>query len=535
MNIIDKYNPYKKFRPGQRQAISDMLKSWEAGNKVVTLNSPTGSGKTAMLFILGKILEHEYKLKKIIYTSPQVVLIEEGDLLGLPKLTGRRNYECIGMHGCTAEDCPFTGREDGFRVCDQCPYRLAKQQFKESDFCATTFSRYITDPNIFTETKCLFVDESSELEGMLLDKATIELDLNINDITKKKSIGDQIDDIQRFLKNFDVIKHLQKRYDILHTELLKLEKTNNTYRSEITKLDRIPGLHEIKEMKSLQMEYNKCRRKENSCNYALRCIKSNVPYVLVTEAEEIWNMMSRRKEIAPVPYFKLLDCHIPFADLITNLDCVVLASGTPTTKLLTSKYAEIIVKHPIPINQRLIHYSPVGSMNYANREQTAEKMAIRIKQLHDTYSRHTICHCNSFLVARLIMDHLARLHQNIVLQEPGYREKAFLDWQSKDDVIFLSVRYEEGISLDGPEYPMNIICKIPFPNLSDVWVQSRNKLDDSYWYRLETISRLQQACGRTTRGPDDFSETWILDQSFYYLYNSYRSYFQKWFREALIM
>lgn len=534
MDIITSYNPYKHFRQGQKQAIADMLKSWESGNKVIELNSPTGSGKTLMLFILGKILEHEYNLHKIIYSSPQVVLVEEGDLLGLPKLTGRRNYPCNALAGCTAEDCPFTSKEDGFLACNNCSYRIAKAAFRDANFAATTFPRYLIDPQIFTETKGLFIDESSELEGMLLDKATIELDLNIKDITKKKRIGEQVIDIQKFLDSFDAKSHLQKRYDELHTSVLKLEKNYNSYRSEITKLTRRPGSHEIKQMKSLQMEYNKYKRQETSCNYALRCIKADVPYVLVTDAEEVWNPTIRRKEIVPIPFFKLLDCHVPFGDLVANLDCVVLASGTPTTKLVTSKYAEVIVQHPIDVSRRLIHYDPVGSMNYTSREYTAEKMAIRIKQLHDTYSQNTIVHCNSFLVARLIMEHLGRLHSNIVIQEKDYREQALLDWQSKDDAIFLSVHYEEGISLNGPKYPINIICKIPFPNLSDVWVQSRNKLDGWTWYAIETISRLQQACGRTTRGPEDYSETWILDQSFENLYKRNNNLFQSWFRDALI-
>jgi len=287
-------------------------------------------------------------------------------------------------------------------------------------------------------------------------------------------------------------------------------------------------------MKSLQMEYNKFHRQETSCNYALRCIKANVPYVLVTDTEEVWNPSLRRKEIKPVPYFKLLDSHMVFGDLIAGLDCVVLASGTPTTKLVTSKYSEIMISHPIDVKRRLIHYDPVGSMNYTSREQTAERMAHRIKQLHDTFSQNTICHCGSYIVARLIMEHLGRLHRNVILQEQGYREQALLDWQKKDDAIFLSVRYEEGISLDGPKYPMNVICKVPFPNLSDIWVQSRNKLDNGTWYAIETISRLQQSCGRTTRGPDDSSETWILDQSFESLYRRNNNLFQQWFKDALI-
>jgi Rad3-related DNA helicase len=110
-----------------------------------------------------------------------------------------------------------------------------------------------------------------------------------------------------------------------------------------------------------------------------------------------------------------------------------------------------------------------------------------------------------------------------------------LSWQKKDDSIFLSVRYEEGISLDGPEYPMNIIAKVPFPHLGDAWIKARNKLDNQQWYNTTTAMLLQQSCGRTTRGPDDFSETWILDQSFSSLYFRNKKLFLPWFIFALMM
>jgi Rad3-related DNA helicase len=527
------YNPYGKFRQGQEQAISEMLQSWEDGNKVIELNAPTAAGKTVDLYVLGRILEKEYGLEKIVFTSPQVALITEGNLFDLPKLVGKRNYPCLAIAGCTAEECPFTSKEEGFAVCEDCSYRVAKNKFRSSKFGATTFARYVADPSINSETSVLLIDESSELEGALLDKATIDLDLKIGEISKKRKVSDQVADLQKFLEKFDVKSHLQKRYDELQIIVSKLGKQCTEYRNEIFK-GRKPSSSEIKKLKAIQVEYNHYHRQEVACGHALRYIRMEVPYTIVTEVEEVWNPMLRKKEPKPVVYFKLLQAYVPFADMISSLECVVLASGTPTTDLVTSKYQSVVIPHPIDVSRRLIYYDPVGSMAYASREQTSEKIALRIKQLHDTYSRNTIVHCGSYVVARLIMDHLGRLHSNTVIQEKDYREKALSDWQSKDDAIFLSVRYEEGISLDGPKYPMNIICKIPFPNLSDVWVQSRNKLDGWTWYAIETISRLQQACGRTTRGPEDYSETWILDLSFENLYKRNNNLFQPWFRDALI-
>lgn len=510
-----------------------MLKLWSDGNKILELNAPTASGKTLDLYIFGRILEKEYNTKKVIFSSPQVTLIEQGNLFNLPKLVGKRNYKCLGLPECTAEECPFTAKEEGFGSCDRCSYRRAKAAFKMQDFGAVTLSRYLVDPSIYSKTKCLLIDESSELENILLDKATISLELDLNKIIKKKSLKDKIADVQHYLDSFDVKPYLKERSSKLHTEVSKLSTQCIDYRKEIFREGRHPNSSEIKRLKTIQRTYNEYHRNEISCEEALRYIDLEVPYCLVANTEEVWNPTLRRKIVDIVPYFKLLDSHIVFGELISNLECVVLASGTPTTSLVTSKHKSVVVKHPIDVERRLIHYDPVGSMNYACREQTAEKMAIRIKQLHDTYSQKTIVHCGSYAVAQLINEHLCRLHPNIVLQEPGWREQALLDWQKRDDSIFLSVRYEEGISLDGPHYPMNIIAKIPFPNMTDAWITKRNKLDNWNWYNIVTAVLVQQACGRTTRGPDDYSETHILDGSFGSFYNRNKHLFMTWFSDAL--
>ena len=526
------YNPYREFRTGQEVAIKQLLDSWTSGNKVLELNAPTASGKTVILYVLGRILEKEYGLDKVVFTSPQVALIESGNLFDLPKLVGKRNYRCLGLEGCTAEECPFTSKEEGFAKCEGCYYREARKYFQASKFGATTFSRYLTDPSIHSKTEALVIDESSELEGLLLDKSNIELDLKIKDITKKVKVSDQANDVRQFLKTFDVSSHLTEQKKSLQKLVTQLSKQCQDYRKAI--FVSKPTSREIKKLKAIQADYNRYHRQEVACTSALRYIDLKVPYVLATDIQEVWNPLTRRKEYKPVPTFKLLDAHLPFSELISDLQCVVLASGTPVTDMITSKFSSIRIGHPISKDRRLIHYDPVGLMSYSERERTAVKMAARIKQLHDTYSAHTIVHCGSYYVAEIISEHLYRLHNNVILQRSGEREYSLNQWIRTPDSIFLSVRFEEGISLDGPEFPMNIIAKVPYPNLTDEWVTARNNLDSWTWYNKTSAMLVQQACGRTTRGPDDFSETWILDSSFSNLYNRSRRYFLPWFQEALV-
>jgi hypothetical protein len=79
-------------------------------------------------------------------------------------------------------------------------------------------------------------------------------------------------------------------------------------------------------------------------------------------------------------------------DLCEDLDLVVLASGTPTTFLLTQDYETVSIQHPIPLDRRLIYEYPVVFMNYDKRSETVLKMAPVIGKLHNKYHRHTIVH-----------------------------------------------------------------------------------------------------------------------------------------------
>lgn len=529
---LQKYNAYSSFRQGQEKAITQMLSAYESGNKIINLKAPTAAGKTLDLWVFGKVLEKEHFISNILFTSPQVSLIQEGNLFDLPKIVGKRNYKCASIPGYTAEDCPFGSKETGFANCDKCSYRIAKSVFKNANFKATTFARFRVDPSLYLETKILIVDESTNLPNALLDSATIKLNVPVK---KTNNIDDRKSLLREKLSSIDVTEYL-KDYSLTLQKKLKDVTTNcKDLRKEVIDISRKLTPRETKLLTKIRQEYNHYRSNLDACNQALRYINMEVPYVLTIDTEEVFNANTRRKEWTVNPYFKLLDCKMPFADLVAKLDCIVLASGTPTIELLTNKAYNIDVAHPIPKSRRTIYYEPVGPMTKDGRFRYAKPMATKISQLHDLFSEKTIVHCGNYQIARLLCEHLTELRKKVFLQEPGYRTETLTKWMKSDDSIFLSVSFEQGLNLEGPEYPINIVAKVPFPNLGDDWIQARNKYDSWYFYNLHSIIQVQQACGRTTRTPQDTSMTYILDESFGSLLSRNRNLFQDWFLDALVI
>ena len=93
--------------------------------------------------------------------------------------------------------------------------------------------------------------------------------------------------------------------------------------------------------------------------------------------------------------------------------------------------------------------------------------------------------------------------------------------------------------IDKNKYPLNVIAKVPFlPYKIDPWTEKRKSSDnllsaEKKWENVSVAINIQQACGRCTRGPSDFSETWILDASFEFFYKRNYNLFESWFKDAL--
>lgn len=498
MYNIQKYNPFPSFQPGQAEAIEQILTHFENGQKVVELNAPTAAGKSLDLFVLGKILSHIMGVR-VIYTTPLVALVNqlenEPAFSSMPVLKGKRNYFCAPMteavgYDITAEDCPYEGWESAIEACPSCAhceYRIAYKKFIESGFGATTLARYQMPGAVRDETVILLVDESAGLEKVLIDRATLKIPDNIN------------------LNNLS--ENLTRYYHELEVAIEKLST-------------QVSAEHDIAKKLALNQEKNKLGRESRKCVKVLAHLEKGHPYIIDKERK-----------------FRLLDGKSEFSDMIEGLQHVVLASGTPTTQILTDDYKSVVIQHPIPVERRVCYYTPVGSMNYKERTTTAPIVAEKIAALHGKFNKKTMVHCGAYVVAQMLYNNMPATVKNIcVLQDQTDREGSknkFLT--AKGQAIFLSVNFEEGLDLKGPEYPLNIIAKLAFENIADEFIKARNERDNYKRYNLNTAVATMQAAGRCTRSVKDYSETYILDASWQGFFNRNRRLLQPWFIASLKM
>ena len=518
---IDSFNPYPSFRPGQKEAIAQILDLHKKGYKIIELSAPTASGKSLDLYILGKMLTENQDGVYAVYSTPLVALVnqlKQADVFHeMPTLKGKKNYLCPFLsrddqEPYFADDCPFDTWETAIRAsmeydhkdiretaCATCVYQREKEAFMEARFGATTFARYMIDHNIRSRASILLIDESSGLEKTLVDRVTMKLhpSIDLNDIRES------------------LVVYLHRR----------IEQKNSLERDIGDKWDSRPsnpGKEELKawlkDFKELTKQKKECESEIRKASKAIAHIDYGTPYII--DKDRCFRILEGTKE---------------FEDLCEDLDLVVLASGTPTTFLLTQDYETVSIQHPIPLDRRLIYEYPVGLMNYEKRSETVLKMAPVIENLHNKYHRHTIVHCGAYGIAKMIYDHLSpSVQKETILQDRNDREGSKLRWMNKPNSLFLSVEFVEGLDLKGPEYPMNIIAKVPFEPIKDEFVVARNDHDNKKRYNVYAAVEVMQAAGRTTRTKDDYSETYILDSSWQSFHRRYKKLFHPWFDAACL-
>lgn len=512
MDKIDRLNPYLSFRAGQKEAIQDILQAAENGAKVVQLDAGVGSGKSLILTIAAKILAGEWAglrsatdgdrpTAKAIYTTPQVKLVEQlrkDEHLRIPTLVGKSNYPCC-LPDFTADMCPLSKAQRA-NLCPQCEYEVDKKRFNRAILGAITLDKLLYDKSL-QSPDVLVVDESSGLEAKLINHSEILLPANIRQENLVEGLSEWL-------------SHVMSRVKALQEK-----------QAEISVDMQPPNPKALDEARKIARELQAEERKVSKIEYILDTVQSeDQGYVIDKENK-----------------FRTIDGKKQFNKLTWYPRITILASGTPCPQMIASEYTTVSMPNPIPAEKRLVYFEPVGKMSAACREETIDKMAPRIAELHKEHGRNTLIHCHSYKVAadlgNAIMDYDCRVMIQDRMQD---KEETIRSWMKGDNTILASVGCEEGLDCKGPKFPLNIVCVVPFPFRGDEWVLKREEHDKEnpahrQYGIMSTAIALQQAVGRTTRGPDDFSKSYILDANFGWFVRRYRSAFKTDFLRSVMV
>lgn len=203
-----------------------------------------------------------------------------------------------------------------------------------------------------------------------------------------------------------------------------------------------------------------------------------------------------------------------------------------TLGIKDSEVAFISIDSPFPIENRPIHYLPIGKMSAGEIDQTLPKMVEIVRDILDQHKNEKgILHAHSFKVVNYLRDHLR--DPRLLIQNDANRDEIIRKHvESFEPTVLVSPSMTEGVDLRDDLSRFQVFLKMPFPYLGDSVVKKRMKLNVG-WYPFVTARTVIQGVGRSIRNAEDQAVTYILDESFAYFYRTNRHLFPISFQKSL--
>lgn len=508
--------PFDQPRKFQRTIIENIIQAFEISDFVL-LQAPTGIGKSVIASAISNYFNTSY-----ILTSQKTLQEQYFRDLQIPYVQGRNNYICRKNSKLTCDMgiCKLMTKNDALNyTCKDCPYVIARDYTYKSNVSNLNYSYFVSmissNNTLQTPRDLIVLDECHNVENELINTCTLKLskkDLSYHEILM--SFPKQQDTPKQKLKWLNTVCA-----DTLFNHLYKLQSTLDAYESNQKNKFYFKTIKDVSFITEL-LKRLEVVGKQHENNIIIQQIND----------DEI--------------QFKLLYGDQLFQQYILKLGTKFLAmSATVFDKDLFCKNLGLNTDDVVFINcpsvfpkeNRPIYVQPVGKMTYKEKEQTYPKLLKKVKDILNThYNEKGIIHTVNYEIAEYLYTNLN--DPRLIL--PRGKERAekldlFLNSDVNEPYVLISPSLTEGIDLKEDLSRFCIICKVPYLNIKDTWVEKR--MNDNYdWYINNVVETILQMTGRSIRSETDYAKSYILDQSFEQFMYFNENRFPKWWIKSII-
>ncbi|SEW25158.1 helicase C-terminal domain-containing protein [Natrinema salifodinae] len=529
--------PAPSYRGNQEQALRDIRDAFAAGNDVVLVRAPTGSGKSLLARAVAGCARRADEgdpsdATGAYYTTPQVSQLDDvaaDDLLAdLNVIRGKSNYTCIlpEERDTPVNQAPCV-RERGYdcSVKHRCPYFSDRAIASNREIAAMTLAYFMqtAGSEVFRTRDVVVVDEAHGLAEWAEMYATIQLGPRTVPFWDDLRVP-EIDDVERAVRYAESLEGTcERRKD----ELLAQDSLSP---AEVRERDRLQEL--IGELDWFVSDY---RDPQSPTTWLVDQSESRGR----TGADDNGDGDEPRggpltiKPMNPEKYLQhtVWDRGNKFALLSATI--LNKAAFCRQVGLDPDDVALVDVGHTFPVENRPLYDVTQGKMTYEQRDETTPKIArtiVRLMQRHP--DEKGLIHAHSYDIQERLADRLRDfgVGDRIRTHDRDGRDAALEAWKASDDPdVFLSVKMEEALDLKGDLCRWQVLCKAPFLNTGDSRVAHRLEEGQWAWYYRTALRTVIQACGRVVRAPDDYGATYLADSSLVDLFDRARTDMPAWF------
>lgn len=520
--IYDEF-PAPSFRGNQKQALEDIRAAFEAGNDVVLVRAPTGSGKSLLARAIAGCARRVDDADAddpidAYYTTPQVSQlddVESDDLLSdFSLIRGKNNYNCIlpGEQDTPVTQAPCARESDyGCSMKHRCPYFTDRVTAANQRIAATTLAYFMQTArgDTFGERDVVVIDEAHGLSDWAEMYATITLSPAEVPVWGELSIPQirSVDDALEFSRR--VLLKVERRLKELRGKV----ELNPEEAAERDKLDALR-----RDLRYFESDYEST--------------DSATTWIVDQDSDEISIRPMNPERYLKHTVWERGNKLALLSATILNKDAFCRGVG-----LNPDDVALVTVPHTFPVENRPLYDVTVGKMTYEHREETVPKLARLISRLMAKHpDEKGLIHCHSYAIQSKLERLLSQdgVDERIRSHNRKNRDAALERWKDqRTPEVFLSVKMEEALDLEGDLCRWQVICKAPYPNTRDSRVAERLENDQWGWYYRTTLRTVIQACGRVVRSPEDYGATYLADSSLLDLFERAKRDMPEWFQEQV--
>ena len=493
-------NWFTEYRPGQQDAIDEILEAFEDVDLVV-LSAPTGSGKT----LIAESVRQKMQVRGLyVCTTKQLQQQFTKDFPEGRVLQGRANYEV--QEGVWADDCTKT-MGDGCMWCPSvhdCPYEVAKHQALKADLAVLNTSYFLTEcngPGRFAGRPLVTIDECDMIEHELM--GNVELRLSAKRLKKWKLEGPKF--VTKAESWMEWCHEAKTRVRAIRLGAVRGSLSNVQVVREIKRCD-----HTLARLAELEkgLVDNNWVYTGNQGSVAFKPVAvSNLGQSKLWQHGKKWLLMS-----ATPPWVEDLGWE--------------------------REYRTVRLPSTFPVENRRVLIRPAWEGNRKNRNDE------EVKRLTDAVStvlaRHpqerVLVHSVSYDLSKAITGRIREVGRPVFTHATaGDRSGALIDYLRTEGAVLVSPSFERGVDLPGAACRVQVIAKVPYPNLGDRQVSARlYSLGGRTWYQMNTIRTMVQMTGRGVRSADDWCVTYVLDKGFVELWRQGKRWMPEWWERALV-
>lgn len=514
--------PAPEYRGVQRETLADISSAFDDGNDVVLVRAPTGSGKSLLARAIAGTARRPgegdpTRPTGAYYTTPQVSQLDDvaadSLLSDFAIIRGKNNYSCIlpGETDTPVDQAPCAReREFECQVKHRCPYFSDRAIAANQPIAAMTLAYFMqtAGSDVFGVRDTVVIDEAHGLGNWAEMYATI--DLGPDTVPVWHDADDRaINDLEDAAAYADYLVTLCDR------RLKQLRANAELDPEEAAERDQLETLRS-----DLQWFTDEYRNPDSSTTWVVDqpdgaggrvTIKPMNPERYLNHT--VWDRGQR---------FALLSA------TILNKDAFCANVG-----LDPDRVALVEVPHTFPVEHRPLYDVTQGKMTYDHRDETIPAIArtlVRLMQRHP--NEKGLVHCHSYAIQERLATRLAEfgVGERIRSHDKDDRDGQLAAWKRADDPgVFLSVKMEEALDLEGELCRWQVLTKAPYPNTRDSRVAHRLEAGQWGWYYRTALRTVIQAAGRVVRAPDDHGATYLADTSLVELFDRARADMPDWF------